>query len=304
MSTAFATLFELAIEIQADPRLARLTYHHDPDREAVRARLKRAILQDVMPGESALTRWQRLRIFCRNHVNRAQPAVPDTVVLEMLDTIERVHAGDDDRIQALASVQASGLRGSRPQEFVDAVARITSSTTWQALGQQTCLDWLDQRWIYWANQQVRDLAVEPLLRDLDLLSRNPETKIPGMGLPLAANFMADMGLGAFAKPDLHVLPIVSLLQLSIERRDEERHAFAGLIRIARTEDQALRHNLEFAWIQEAGGLWPRFLDRLIYLIGSDNFKLDGSKNKRQAPQRRALMRQALLEAGLLDGRYA
>jgi hypothetical protein len=304
MTTAFATLFDLAIEIQADPRLARLTHHHDPDREDVRARLQRAILQDVMPGESALNRWQRLRIFCRNHVNRAQPAVPDAVVREMLDTIEKMHSSDDDRIQALASVKASELRGSRPQEFVDAVARITSSTTWLALGQQTYLDWLDQRWIFWANQRVQDLAVEPLLQDLDLLSRNPETKIPGMGLPLAANFMADMGLRAFAKPDLHVLPIASLLQLSIERREEERHAFAGLIRIARIEDQALRHKDEFAWIQEAGGLWPRFLDRLIYLIGSDNFNLDGVKNKRQAPQRRALMRQALLEAGLLDGRYA
>ena len=92
--------------------------------------------------------------------------------------------------------------------------------------------------------------------------------------------------------------------LSIERRDEERHAFAGLIRIARIEDQVLCQDDEFGWIQAAGGLRPRFLDRLIYLIGSDNFKLDGVKNKRQAPQRRALMRQALLEKGLLDGRYA
>jgi hypothetical protein len=196
------------------------------------------------------------------------------------------------------------LRGSRPQEIVAAVARITSPTRWPVLGRQTYLDWLDQRCIYWANQRVQDLAVESLLHDLDLLSRNPETKIPGMGLPLAANFMADMGLGAFAKPDLHVLPIVSLLQLSIERRDEERHAFAGLIRIARIEDQLLCHDEKFAWVQEAGGLRPRFLDRLIYLIGSDNFKLDGVKSKRQAPQRRALMRQALLQAGLLDGRYA
>lgn len=304
MTTAFATLFDLAIELQADPRLARLTRHHDPNREAVRARLRRAILQDVMPGESAMTRWQRLRIFCRNHVNRAQAAVRDSVVCEMLDNIERNHASEDGRIQALASVQASQLRGSRPQEVVAAVARITSPTRWPVLGQQTYLDWLDQRCIYWAHQRVQDLAVEPLLHDLDLMSRNPETKIPGMGLPLAANFMADMGLGAFAKPDLHVLPIVSLLQLSIERRDEERHAFAGLIRIARIEDQVLCQDDEFGWIQAAGGLRPRFLDRLIYLIGSDNFKLDGVKNKRQAPQRRALMRQALLEKGLLDGRYA
>ena len=85
MPTVFSTLFELAIELQSDPSLSRLTRHHDPDRASVRARLQRAIRQGVMPDEAALTRWQRLRIFCRNHVNRAQPAVSDRVVKELLD---------------------------------------------------------------------------------------------------------------------------------------------------------------------------------------------------------------------------
>lgn len=303
MPTVFSTLFELAIELQSDPSLSRLTRHHDPDRASVRARLQRAIRQGVMPDEAALTRWQRLRIFCRNHVNRAQPAVSDRVVKELLDSIETGHQDEEGRIHALANVHASQLSGTRPQEFVHALTCITDPTPRASLGHQSYLDWLDQRWIFWAQSQVQSLAVDALLQDIDILSHNEDTKIPGMGLPLAANFMADTGLSAFAKPDLHVMPIVSLLQLSIERRNEERHAFRGLIQIAQLEDQALAHRHEFAWLQEAGGLWPRFLDRLIYLIGSDNFNLDGVKNKRHAPQRRALMRQALLEAGLLDGRY-
>lgn len=304
MTTAFSALFDLAIEIQANPRHAKLTQHHESDRAAVCARLRRAILQNVMPGEGALTRWQRLRIFCRNQVNRAQPPLSEAVVLETLSAIERTHHNDDERIQALACVQASQLQGSRPKEFVDAVARITNPEPINLLGGQNYLDWLDQRWIFWAQQNLQDIEVEMLLKDIDILSHVTVTKIPGMGLPLATNFMADMGLAAFAKPDLHVLPIVSLLQLSIERRHEERDAFRGLIRIAKIEDSALSHNREFAWIQEHGGLWPRFLDRLIYLIGSDNFNLDGKKNKRQAPQRRALMRQVLIDNGLVAGKYS
>lgn len=304
MTTAFSALFDLAIEIQANPRHAKLTRHHDSDRAAVFARLQRALLQDVMPGEGALTRWQRLRIFCRNQVNRAQPPLSEAVVLETLNAIQRTHQNDDERIQALARTHDSQLQGSRPKEFVDAVARITNPEPINVLGGQNYLDWLDQRWFFWAHQNLQDLEVEMLLKDIDILSHEPVTKIPGMGLPLAANFMADMGLAAFAKPDLHVLPIVSLLQLSIERRHEERDAFRGLIRIAKIEDSALSHNREFAWIQEHGGLWPRYLDRLIYLIGSDNFNLDGKKNMRQAPKRRELMRDTLISAGLIHARYS
>lgn len=303
MTTAFATLFDLALSLQTESGHAHLTRHHDKDTSAVQSRLQNAILQDVMPGEAAKTRWQRLRIFCFNHINRAQPAVHAPSVSEMLRAIERNHPIDADRIFALANVQASQLQGTRPQEFVQALARILDPLPKAELGHMRYLDWLDTRWNHWSQQPVQSLSFESLLLDLDVLSKHKESKIPGMGLPLAANFMADLGLGAFAKPDLHVMPIIGLLQLSIERRDEERHAFGGLIKIAQIEDRILREDARFEWLHQAGGLKPRFFDRLIYLIGSDNFNLDGVKNKRQAPNRRLLMRQALLQGGLLDGRY-
>lgn len=303
INTVFATLFDLAMALQTEPRHAHLTRHHLPDADAVRLRLQKAILQDVMPGEAATSRWQRLRIFCFNHINRAQPAVKASAIRDMLHTIEAKHPTEGERIQALAQVKAAQLQGSRPQEFIQALARILDPHPKAALGQMNYLDWLDERWTCWSAQSVQHLSVDALLQDIDLLSHNPETKIPGMGLPLAANFMADMGLGAFAKPDLHVMPIIGLLQLSIDRRDEDRQAFGGLIKIAQIEDRILHGDARFEWLQAAGGLKPRFLDRLIYLIGSDNFHLDGVKNKRHAPQRRLLMRQALLQGGLLDGRY-
>lgn len=120
-----------------------------------------------------------------------------------------------------------------------------------------------------------------------------------MGLPLAANFLADIGLPVFAKPDLHVTPIINMLQL----RYGERAAFRGLVEIAQTENEFLSHNRRFNWLMASGGLYPRYLDRVIYLIGSDNYNLDGVKNKRQAPKRRELMRDALLAAGLVIARY-
>lgn len=303
MTTAFAVLFDLAVEIQSDPRYAKLTSHHDSDRNAVRTRMKWAILQSVMPGEAALIRWQRLRIFCLNYINRAQPAVHLDAVKRMLTTIENAYSGEVERIEALANLQANQLGGSRPEEFIRALKLLTAKDPYPALGNLNYLDWLDERWLYWLGQRVEDLEENALLQDIDVLSKNPETKIPGMGLALAANLMADTGLSAFAKPDLHVLPVVRLLRFSVENRDEERHAFKGLIRISKIEHQILSREPDFAWLSDAGGLWPRFLDRLIYLIGSDNFNLDGVKQKIGAPKRRSLMRQALFETGLLDGRY-
>jgi hypothetical protein len=42
---------------------------------------------------------------------------------------------------------------------------------------------------------------------------------------------------------------------------------------------------------------PRHLDRIIYLVGSDNLNLNGLKNKRHAPTRRSLIRQAFDKDG-------
>jgi len=38
-------------------------------------------------------------------------------------------------------------------------------------------------------------------------------------------------------------------------------------------------------------------------VGSDNFKLDGNQNRRQAPRRRELIRAALMDGGFIQSRY-
>lgn len=297
--TAFEVLYDLALEIQIDPRHAKLTAHHHGDRTAVEANLRRVILQTVMPDEAINSHWQKLRIFCRNYVNRAQPAVTAAQMQDLLRVVEQTHEREDDRVAALAQTAAQVLTGPRVGELTAALQQVSSPRSVEALNGLSYLEWIEARWIHWANARADDLDAAELLRDVHVLSQNKATKIGGLGLPLAANFFADMGLPAFAKPDLHVTPIVSLLVL----RTGESEAFAGLIRIAKAEHALLRRQQRFAWLEDAGGLWPRFFDRLIYLIGSDNFELSGRKNKRCAPQRRDLMRDALIAAGLIHGRY-
>lgn len=301
MTTAFETLYDLAVEIQVNPQYRHLTLHNDGrDRDEVETRLRQSILALTMPDEYAMSNWHKVRIFCRNLVNRAQAAVSDTEVQQLLRAVEANYESFEERVAALSETAEKTLKGRRLDEYVRAVRKMTSDQVYAELGNVTLLEWVDRRWVYWVGRSVQDLDVDELLHDIDILSVTQSTKIDGMGLPLAANFFADIGLPGFAKPDLHVTPIINLLQL----RDGERSAFRGLVAIAQAENEVLTHNRRFNWLMESGGLYPRYLDRVIYLIGSDNYNLDGVKNKRQAPKRRDLMRDALITAGLVQARYS
>lgn len=301
MTTAFETLYYLAVELQTNPDFRHLTSHHNAaGREEVETRLRESILTLNMQGEGLIQQWDKVRVFCRNLVNRAQPAVRETDVKRVLKAVEDEHDSYEDRVTALPEIASRMLTGSRAAGYVSALRKITSDQVYSDLGNLTLLEWIDQRWVYWVNRPIEDLDVDELLHDIDILSVNKSTKIFGMGLPLAANFFADIGLRVFAKPDLHVTPIINLLQL----QDGERSAFRGLVAIAKAENELLSHNRRFSWLMEMGGLYPRHLDRVIYLIGSDNYNLDGIKNKQQAPKRRELMRNALISAELIQVRYS
>ena len=300
MSTVFEILYEVAIEIQTRPKLKRLTAHHNTDRAVVEPILRRSILQLLMPEEGVESPWKKTRIFLRNYVNRSQPPVTSGQMLAFLNDFERHYNEEEQRIAALAEQIKSTLRGPKVGELIEAVQKITSNEPLAALGNLTYLQWIDARWLRWVNEEVADLNVEELLHDIRVLSADKPTKIVGMGLPLTANFFADMGLSVFAKPDLHVKPIINILTLE----SGETEAFRGIVRIAREEAPRLASNRRFAWLREAGGLQPRFLDRLIYLIGSDNFALDGVKCRRWAPERRQLMRDALISSGMVSARYS
>lgn len=299
MTTTFEVIYDLAIELQCNTKFSHLTSHHHPDRLLVENRLRKSILQLVMAGERVESNWEKIRIFCRNYVNRAQPPIKEAQVLKLLSSVESLHHDDDSRMANISKIAALTFSEGRPKEFVSAIKKVTSSEPVGTLGGLSYLDWLSQRWLYWVNQSVENVTSDALLSDIYILSANKESKIIGMGLPLASNYFADMGLAVFAKPDLHVTPIINMLQLT----DGEENAFRGIVRIAGFEHSQLNSTPRFNWLRDVGGLQPRHLDRLIYLIGSDNFSLEGKKNKRHAPDRRKLIRDALIANDFVKARY-
>jgi hypothetical protein len=299
MTTAFEILYDLAVRIQVDPRYQKLTAHHTESTVTAEQRLQASILNMVMPGEDIHSPWQITRIFCRNLVNRAQAPMSDTDMLDLINRIEDRYATDQERVKFLPAFSASELTASRSRQILSALEKFTSSVQITSLGNQSYLDWVSQRWVYWVNKRIDQLDSEELLKDLNILCKNKNTKIDGVGFALAANFFADLGLTCFGKPDLHVTSIINLLQL----RWGEQEAFEGLLKISQQEAEKIRRNQRFAWLQASGGLMPRHLDRIIYLIGSDNLNLNGLKNKRHAPTRRSLIRQAFIDGGIIKSDY-
>jgi hypothetical protein len=299
MLTVFETLYDLAVELQSNPSLKSFTLHHCPDKAIVQVRLQEGILHTVMTDESVHSKWAKTRFFCRNYVNRAQGVVTPKQMVSLLATVENLHPSEDERLAALASTAAATFDVKRKKELVFALEKITSREKLVSLNHQSYLEWVENRWTYWINQQVDSIDVDELLNDLQVLYLDTNTKIPGIGLPLAANFFGDMGVTMFVKPDLHVTPIAKMLTLT----DGEVEAFRGLVKIAKFEREKLRKNSKFHWLNEQGGLFPRHLDRLIYMIGSDNFLLNSKQSKRYAPNRRQLMRNSLISGGLVSATY-
>jgi hypothetical protein len=299
MTTVFEILYDLAIELQSNPSFKALTHHHNPDKASVESRLRNGICQILMMGESVDSKWGKTRIFCRNYVNRAQAVITPKQMLSLLSTVENLHPTEDERLAALANTAAATFDVKRKNELVLALEMVTSNEKIPSLNHQTYLEWIEDRWFYWVNQQVQALDSEELLSDLRVLYFNIKTKIPGMGLPLAANFFADMGVTVFVKPDLHVTPIANMLTLSAGEVD----AFKGLVKIAQIEQEKLSRNSKFQWLNDQGGLFPRHLDRLIYMIGSDNFLLNSEQSKRHAPDRRQLIKDALVSGGMVSAKY-
>jgi hypothetical protein len=299
MTTVFEILYDLAIELQSNPSFKALTRHHNPDKASVESHLRNGICQMLMSGESVDSKWGKTRIFCRNYVNRAQAVITPKQMLSLLTAVENLSQSEDDRLAALATTAAATFEVKRKNELVLALAMVTSKEKIPSLNHQTYLEWIENRWFYWVNQQVHELDSDELLSDLRVLYFNIKTKIPGMGLPLAANFFADMGVTVFVKPDLHVTPIANMLTLSTG----EVEAFKGLIKIVQIEREKVSRNSKFQWLNDQGGLFPRHLDRLIYMIGSDNFLLNSEQSKRHAPDRRQLIKDALVSDGMVSAKY-
>jgi hypothetical protein len=301
MLTVFESLYDLAIEIQLNPNLSYLTVHGGRDRNQVEAQLQSAIAKSVMFGERIETHWHKVRIFCRNYVNRAIPFTSSDRMLNMLHGYEQIHSPQEFQpANFLAFTQDYFKNTPKSSDFIAALYKLTSPEPVPALQNLSYLEWLAQRWLYWVNKSVQTINANEVLSDVRVLSFNEDTKLKGAGLLVAANYFADMGLTAFAKPDLHVLPLIRLLTLE----EGDSNALKSIIRICQAEDQALRSQNRFNWITNLGGLWPRYLDRIIYLTGSDNHLLNGVRNRQSTPERIALMRRALIQNNLVTARYA
>ncbi len=282
----FTVLYDLAISmLTADPisKLGQLTQHHCSSKEEADELLRRSILQRTMPGESADTEWGRLRIFMRNLVNRAQAPMSLDLMTSLLDEIEQEHPDLQHRISSLINAveKSERLKGSLGA-FLDHA---------RAPGGESYDDWLCMRMQHYSNISVTGISSSELLSDLRKISQNKNSKIPNMGIALAANLFADLGIRASAKPDLHVLPTISGY---VSRRLSPRDCIAEVIRITQKEASDINNSERFSWLH--GGLYPRDIDRMIYLIGSDNFRLDGVRKKRAAPKRRDLMLNTLCRA--------
>jgi hypothetical protein len=298
MRTSFEALYDLALDLTSgDTReITRLSAHRDQPREAAEQQLRSDILCAVMPGETAANEWGVVRIFCLNLVNRSQPPVSTECVRAWLNLAEQAGSDTAVRLEALLqAITASQEKGAN--KIGNALRAFTKKDA--VFGDDTCLAWLMDRAGYWKQQRVENLDGNALLKDMKKIFKHEDFK--GMGLPLTANLFADIGVPAFAKPDLHVMPIISLLAL-IEPDHED--VFKAIVEIAKRETVIVAANSKFAWLVQAGGLYPRHLDRLIYLIGSDNRSLNGQKLKSAAKLRRQLMIDTLREREFFSSSYA
>jgi hypothetical protein len=281
----FETLNDFAVGLltaSVDSNLGRLTCHHCRDEADARRVLRSAILTRTLPGESAGSRWGILRIFMRNLVNRAQAPMPPEKMLALLDEVTHGHDAEAARVSALAEA----IRGNE-RLHLSLQALLDPDRAPVAGGDY--LDWIAGRLARYATMSVASIDPEAVMDDVRHLADDPRTRIPHMRTALAANFLADLGVRALGKPDLHVLPTMRgvLGHAGLSAQDCIRE----LIRAGQREASAIRDNARFHWLD--GGLYPRDVDRVIYLIGSDNFRLDGRKMRQAAPRRRQLMLETL-----------
>ncbi len=282
MSLVFSSLYELALELLTAPSgspLYKWTAHHFAEHVDAEGILRLAILKDTMPGESNQTDWGITRIFMFNLINRAQAPMTWEKLHEILEAVQSdCISGKSDDLHALllerlannAKLSASLSAYFKPERA--------------PFGASSYSEWLSTLIKQYADTTVDQLDPSKVLKDIRAISKDQLTRIPNMGIPLAANLLADLGIKASVKPDLHVRPTIRGLTGNAKLSDAA--IIQSIIVLAQEEAPRLREMHEFAWLNEAGGLYPRHIDRLIYLIGSDNFFLNGRKDRFHAPLRR------------------
>lgn len=289
----FEDLYDLSIRLLTAPpksELGRLTLHHCRSNAEAEALVRAAVLTREMPGEVATTRWGILRVFMRNLVNRSQPAMAAQAMLHCLDDVSLLAQDEASRTAALVNAVAGNAQLSHSLQAALSGNRAPD-------GCNDYLDWLSARIGEYGQMPVAEINADRVLSQLHHIASDHRTKIPNMGIALASNLFADLGIRVVGKPDLHVLPTVKeLLGDSALTPDE---CIREVIRISQEDAPLVAASGRFNWL--TGGLYPRDIDRMMYLIGSDNFRLNGTQQKRGAPRRRVLMLNALIDASRAVG---
>ena len=259
--------------------------------------LRRDMRADVMPGGNVATDWGVVSIFARNFVNRASPPLTMEKVDALLAAAATGRTACGERIDALLALLASPGLAARAPEVHRAVLEFTRPDPHFA-PEGSCLAWIRNRVRHWQGKPCAELDADELLRDIRQICDHPGKAFKGMALAVTANLFADLGAAAFAKPDRHVVPIISLLCL-VEA--DEEIVFRAIIELTKREAPRLAAMPRFAWL---GAIYPRHMDRLIYLLGSDNHGLAGHRNTSGAVMRRRMMIASLRKAGIISSQYA
>jgi hypothetical protein len=283
----FQALYDLGLRLltaEQGSELGRLTTHSGHSGEDASTIIRSAILQRTMPGEDPSTRWGILRVSMRNLVNRAYPPMPALNMLGLLNTISSDAELQDDlsRTRALATAVAGNARLSQSLQALLQHDRVPGANG-------DYVKWLSERIAEYRDTLVENIDPDSILCQLRHIASDHATRIPNVGIALAANLFADLGIRAVGKPDLHVRPTVAGL-LGIRTINPEA-CIREVIRISQHDAILIKASGQFGWLD--GGLFPRDVDRMIYLIGSDNFRLDGTRRRTCAPMRRQLMLEEL-----------
>ncbi len=335
-TTVFETLYDLALEIRTDPNLAAFTNHHTPNHEIAEAQLQNALLSLSTVSPPCNIPWDILRAFTFNFfaggikiTNRLRNFVFGQILL----THSRYQRGIvvnpiADLMNRLEAKPTQGPTAGTP--FANFLTQsdyhhLTILATWldnfttphnPPPGHTSWLDWTIDRQRFWRHHAFPNIINNHLKHDIETLIYLPNgnKRFPRMGFALGANFFADIGLVWFVKPDLHVNGIVRLLGLLAREGDADERNFSALINLTRIEAPIVNANPRFGFLQTIypafvpahipkPGLYPRQMDRLIYLIGSDNHLLNGNKNQLHSPRRHKLMVERLAQAGFLGAAY-
>lgn len=284
----FETLFDLSIRMLTAPpksELGRLTSHHCHGTTEAEALVRAAVLTRTMPGEDPGTRWGILRVFMRNLVNRSQPPITSQAMLRCLNEVSSLDHDEALRTARLIKAVAGSVMLSESLRAVLDPGRAPD-------GRSDYLDWLGARIEEYIDMPVADINAVHVLDQLCHMASDQRTKIPNMGIRLASNLFADLGIRVVGKPDLQVLPTVRGM-LGADSLTPQA-CIREIIRLSQEDAPFVAAEGRFNWLE--GGLYPRDVDRMMYLIGSDNFRLDGTQLKGAAPRRRAMMLEALINA--------